>query len=207
MLGAVHPVVPRGSSAILAEMERRMRARGLTDTLLHLELMVDEGDDTDIEPSRPFEELYPNPSLDQASDVDPCRLFEELDPNLRLVGAEVQWTMSEAWGISMGDVALDWALGRLRTDRLPTRPRAVANTQTFLGPRGGGRLTDLRLPEGPEVRWSVQFVGKGTPLPADPLLGGKVGGYLTVGASVADSLAASRALRHQVRINGAEATF
>jgi len=181
MLGAIHPVVPRGADHIIAEVERRMLGRGLTDTFLHVEMMIDEQGDMSV--------------------------FEELDPNPRLVGAEVQWAMNEAWGISMGDIALDWALGELRADRLPTRPLAVADVQTFLGPKGGGRLKELRLPEGPDVRWSVQFVAEGTDLSSNPVLGGKVGGYLTVGATVDESVTTSRTLRGQVQINGTEATF
>lgn len=126
--------------------------------------------------------------------------IEIIDLNPRFVGAEVLQSINCAYGISVQETLLDYALGK-PIPRVPTQQNRYSCLQYFLSPPLDS-LKEVRLPDSREVNFSTSFIKPGT-----RNLGGNrqldyLGCYLTVMPTFQQALDQSLKLREQILVNG-----
>lgn len=172
MPGCIHPVYPNHWEKTLKSLEMILGTLGVTDSVLHIELVLDENGE-----------------------------FEIIDLNPRFAGANLLWVFNIAWGTKVENVLIDWALGEFNPQVLPTKPQKVARLQYFLGPEGGTSLDSLSVSNEEHFDWFIQFQENGKLLPEIPSEADWLGGYIVSAENEKSVTEYSLKMRKSILVN------
>lgn len=130
--------------------------------------------------------------------VSPAGEVEIIDLNLRFVGADVLQSINHAFGMSVEELLLDFAIGKETAFKV--NPVGYSCLQYVLPP-DVSTFETISFPSAPEVKFTTSFLKAGTPLKSHDRQLDYLGCFLTVMPTFDQALARSRELRSQVRVN------
>jgi biotin carboxylase len=124
--------------------------------------------------------------------------IEIIDFNPRFVGADVLQSVNHAYGISIEDALLDWAIGQ--DFRVQKKDEKFSCLQYVLPPNVS-KFESIEFPERPEIKFSTSFMEPGSTINSSNRQLDYLGCYLTVMPTFQEAILKSRALRRHVKIN------
>lgn len=131
--------------------------------------------------------------------VDASGHAEIIDWNPRFIGADVLQSINHAYGITIEDALLDWALGKRFSLQLVQQGFSCLQ---YVLPPHSLQFERMDFPSGPEVKFATCFVKPGAQVASIDRQMDYLGCYLVVMPTFEAALLRSAELRHKVQING-----